>query len=276
MVPDHLSENGSPPVTRPLLSEPAGLEKVGYGTLCILSETDGRKVYGRASTVAEKLNGDRVIIAKWVRRMTSWNGRQAPAGVWREQIAPLVMEKLSQQRTPVVRFVDEPNKILALLSISELKQRVPVDKHGVAMWRPKEREVLPYDCAQCPLVPVCKSLPAATGTALLWKRLGLVDSAGAPTLRGRIVSFFSQGDGLAVGAALEDESYPLEELIYDLADLDAGFRFCGEENRWAGGLAVVCHDRFGLQSMPGYLENGVPPGYGAGAEQVVTSATRIR
>jgi hypothetical protein len=114
-------------------------------------------------------------------------------------------------------------------------------------------------------------LPTATGTALLWRRLNLVDAGGVPTLRGQVVSFFSQGDGLAVGAALEDEQYPLDELIYDLANLDAGFRFCGDENRWAGRLALACHERFGLQTIPGYLENGVPPKYGSGAEQVVAS-----
>ena len=92
-----------------------------------------------------------------------------------------------------------------------------------------------------------------------------------PTLRGQIVSFFSQGDGLAVAAALEDETYPLDELIYDLANLDAGFRFCGDDNRWGGRLGIVCHEKFGLQSIPGYLENGVPPKYGAGADQVVAS-----
>jgi hypothetical protein len=146
-----------------------------------------------------------------------------------------------------------------------------VDKYGVALWRPVEREVLPYDCAQCALVPVCKQLSTSTGTALLWRRLNLVDAAGVPTRRGRVVSFFSHGDGLAIAAALEEEKYPLEEFIYDLANLDAGFRFCGDENRYGGRLAMVCHDKFGLQSIPGYLENGLPPKYGAGAEQIVAS-----
>ena len=63
----------------------------------------------------------------------------------------------------------------------------------------------------------------------------------------------------------------MEELIYDLADLDGGFRFCGQDNRWAGRLAMVCQKTYGLQSIPGYLESGVPPKYGAGAEQVVAS-----
>ena len=69
---------------------------------------------------------------------------------------------------------------------------------------------------------------------------------------------------MAIAAALEDESYPVEELVYDIADLDGGFRFCGEDiNRWGGRLALVCHKAYGLQSVPGYLENGVPPKYGA-------------
>jgi len=264
-------ETGATPVLRSVLTEPAALEKVGAGTLAVLSEENGGKTYGRSITVAERLGDDRVIIAKWIRRLTNWNGRQAPFSVWEQKIAPLVQGKLAQQKTPVVRFVNHAHKIVALVSLAELTMRVPVDKYGVALWRPVEREVLPYDCAICPLVPVCKQLSTATGTALLWRRLHLVDATGAPTLRGRVVSCFSQGTGLAIAAALEDQKYPLDELIYDLANLDAGFRFCGEENRWAGRLAIACHEKFGLQTIPGYLENGVPPDYGAGAEEVVAS-----
>jgi len=267
----HRPDFSHPTKVRSVLSELAALEKIGAGTLCDVSETEEGKIYGRAVTVADKLSDDRVVMAKWVRRLTGWNGRQAALLLWNEKIAPLLEKKLAQQKTPVVRFVEHPHKIVALLSLAELTMRVPVDSLGVALWKPEEREVLPPDCARCPLVPTCRRLPAATGTALLWRRLGLVDAAGVPTHRGQIVSFFQQGDGLAIAAALEDERYPLDELIYDLADLDAGFRFCGEENRWAGRLAMVCHQRFGLQSIPGYLENGVPPKYGSGAEQIVAS-----
>jgi hypothetical protein len=256
---------------RSVLSEPAALERIGSGSLCVLFETEEEKIYGRAITVAERLREDRVIIAKWIRRLTNWNGRQAPLSVWQEKIAPLVERKLAQQKTELIRFVNHAHKIVAQVSLADQTLRVPVDKHGVVLWRPREREVLPYDCARCSLVPVCKKLPTATGTALLWRRLGLVEPGGVPTMRGRIVSFFSQGDGLAIAAALEDDKYPLDELIYDLANLDAGFRFCGEDNRWGGRLAIACHEKFGLQTIPGYLENGVPPGYGAGAEQIVAS-----
>ena len=70
-----------------------------------------------------------------------------------------------------------------------------------------------------------------------------------PTPRGRVVSFFSQGDGLAIAAGLEDTSFPLDEMVYELANLDAGFRFCVEEARWAGRLAMACQ-RQGNCSRP--------------------------
>jgi superfamily II DNA/RNA helicase len=256
---------------RSVLTEQTALEKVGTGMLVVLEEKDGWKIYGRASTVADKLGDDRVIVAKWVRRLTNWNGRQCEMVVWKEKIATLVEQKLAAQKTPVVKFVNQAQRILAYTSLADLTMRVPVDKYGVALWKPVEREVLPYDCAQCSLVETCKMLTSATGTALTWRRLKLVDAQGRPTLRGRVVSFFQQGDGLAIAAALEDERYPLDELIYDIANLDAGFRFCGDENRYAGRLAIVCHERFELLGISGYLENGLPPKYGSGAESVVQS-----
>jgi superfamily II DNA/RNA helicase len=259
------------PLLRSVLAEPAALEKVGTGQLCVLTESAEQKIYGRSFTVADRVGDDRVHLTKWIRRLTNWNGRQTSLRLWDEKIAPLLESKLAEQRFPLVHFKTLPQKIVAEVSLAEQILRVPVDSHGVPLWRPIEREVLPADCARCSLVPVCRQLSAATGTALLWRRLGLVDAAGAPTRRGQIVSFFTQGDGLAIAAALEDEPYRLDELVYDLANLDAGFRFCGDENRWGGRLAMASHQAYGLLSIPGYLENGLPPKYGAGAEQIVAS-----
>lgn len=262
---------GTPPALRPVLTEPKALERLGPGALCVVASSADGPLYGRQVTVAEMLDEGRVRIAKWLRRLTGWNGRQAQLSVWENKIVPLMERRLASQNLSLVRIVRDSGRIVALLSLARWILRVPVDSHQVALWKPLEREVLPEDCARCELVPVCRGLATATGTALLWRRLGLVDAAGAPTLRGRIVSFFSQGDGLAIAAGLEDDDYPLDEMIYDLANLDAGFRFCGEDSRWAGRLALACQERFGLQSVPGYLENGLPPKYGAGAEQVVAS-----
>jgi hypothetical protein len=231
----------------------------------------GRPIYGRASSIADRLADGRVLLTKWVRRMINWHGRQVTPAAWTDKVLPHIEAKLAERHTPVLQVVTQGHRLLAYLDIGALLMRAPVDRHGVALWKPWEREVLPPDCAGCPLVETCKKLPTATGTALLWRRLGLVDERGTPTRRGRLLSFFQQGDGLAIAAALEDESYPLDELVYDLANLDAGFRFCGDGNRWEGRLALVCHERYKLQSIPGYLENGVPPKYGYGAQEIVAA-----
>ena len=273
-----VEDGTSPPTDRtasfslvPVLSEPAALEKIGTGGLTVLHEDDTGKIYGRCASVAEKLSDGSVVLAKWVRRLTNWNGRSAPLAVWEEKIAPALEQKMASQRLPVQRFVSHPGKITALISLAEQTLRVPVDAHGVALWNSPAREVMPLDCARCELVPVCQKLPTGAGVALLWRRLGLVDAAGVPTQRGRIMSFFHGGDGLAIAAALEDPRYPLDELIYDLANLDAGFRFCGSEDRWSGRLARASQQHFGSQNFPGYLDNGVPPQYGSGAEAVVAA-----
>ena len=252
-----------------VLAEPTALEKPGAGQVCLLQEDERGKVYGRATTIADFLNDDRVLLNKWVRRLTNWNGRQVPREVWEQKIVPLLERKLAEHKTPVVRIVQEEQRIVALLSLADVPMRVPVDSYGVAFWKPIEREVMPPDCVNCSLVPICQNLPTTTGVALLWRRLGLIDTTGVPTRRGKIASYFSQGDGLAVAAALEKESYAISELIYDLANLDASFRFAAEESRWSGRLAIVCQTTYGPQSIPGYLESGIPPKYGAGAEQVV-------
>jgi superfamily II DNA/RNA helicase len=267
---DPRPNSGPEPVTlRPVLTEPKALERFGPGALCVVEQSQAGPIYGRQVTVAETIGDDRVRLAKWLRRLTGWNGRQAQRTVWEEKIVPLLEKRLAAQNLPVLQLIRQPDRIVARLSLARWPMRVPVDDHGVALWQPKTRDVLPAECTRCDLVAVCRALSTATGTAVLWRRLGLVDARGTPTLRGHMVSFFSQGDGLAIAAGLEDETYPLDELVYDLANLDAGFRFCGEEPRWAGRLAMACQERFGLLNVPGYLENGLPPKYGAGAEQVV-------
>ena len=254
-----------------VLNNPAALDKLGFGALTPVEERDGLKIWGRTLTVADVLADGRVVLTKWARRLTNWNGRQTNLDVWEREVVPLLTRKLAEKKLPVVRIERNELRIAALLSLAEQPLRAIVDRHGAALWRPVERQIAPEDCGRCALVPICQKLPVSPGVAILWRRLGLVDAGGKPTRRGALMSFFSHGDGLAVAAALEDESYPLEEMIYDLADLDAGFRFCGEENRWAGRLAVVCHQAYGFQSIPGYLENGLPPKYGSGAEQIVAS-----
>ena len=110
---------------RPLLSHAPALERVGAGSLCVLSDGPDGKTYGRALTVADRLAQERVLLAKWVRRLINWNGRQVPLVMWNEKVVPLLEQKLAQQRTPVVSFQDQGQRILAHVSIGELTLRVP-------------------------------------------------------------------------------------------------------------------------------------------------------
>lgn len=264
----------APPHLKPALTLPVALEKIGTGGLAKVADSPDGPVFGRTLIVAERLGTDRVVLSKWARRISGWHGRQAPIETWHASIAPVLEQHFASQQLPVLRFDIHPQHIVAVVSLALQSIRVPVDHHGIALWHPPEREIFPPDCARCPLTDTCRNLTAATGTALLWRRLALVDQRGHPTRRGRIVSFFQGGNGLAIAAALEDLSYPVDELLFDLANLDAGFRFCGDENRWGGRIAVACHAAYALQNIDGYLENGVPPKYGDGANRVVHAIHR--
>lgn len=272
--PAAVRQPGQPLPLRPALSEPKALEKLGTGSLCLLGENDGSRVFGRAVTVAERSRDDRVILGKWVRRLINWHGRQVPATQWRERVAPLLTEGLARRGTPVVGLTESEQKITATVSLAAIPMKAVVDGHGVALWNPPSRQVSPASCVDCAAREVCQALSTATGTASLWRRLRLVHRTGTPTRRGRLVSVFSGGDGLAIAAALEDPGYHLDELVYDVACLNGGFRFAGDENRWAGRLAIACHQAYGIGTIPGYLENGVPPDYGAGAEVIVAAVHR--
>jgi hypothetical protein len=268
--PGHPGTGTAPKIPlKSALTVQEALEKVGQGGLTALEETPEGTRYGRSMIVADRLADGRLVLAKWVRRLVQWHGREVGMEVFRENLRPLLEKHLTQQRLPVVRWVEHEQAVTVLVSLELQTVKVPVDRHGVALWRPKEREVLAPVCARCQWTDVCRGLSAAPGTALTWRRLGLVDAQGNPTRRGRVVSFFSGGDGLAIAAALEDSAYPLEELVYDLANLDAGFRFAADGDRWGGRLAYACRKAYGPASIEGYLETGLPLKYGTGAETVV-------
>ena len=104
--------------------------------------------------------------------------------------------------------------------------------------------------------------------AEVWVALKLIDEEGVPTARGEVFSLFSGGEGLAVAVALEDEAYPLDELVYDLANLRSGHRFKSVSVSEAR-LAAVCREAFGFQDCEGYLKGGLPVEYGEGAVEVL-------
>ena len=102
-----------------------------------------------------------------------------------------------------------------------------------------------------------------------WRSLGLVEDDGSPTRRGEIFSFFQHGEGLAIAAALEDESYPVEELVLHLANLRSDVRFDLPEGGSSERLAAVCRATYGFVNHHGFLEAGLPLGYGEGTAELL-------
>jgi hypothetical protein len=102
-----------------------------------------------------------------------------------------------------------------------------------------------------------------------WRTLGLIESDGAPTRRGIIFSFFQHGEGLAIAAALEDESYPVDELVLHLANLRSDCKFDLPEGGSSERLAAVCRAVYGFVNHHGYMEAGLPLGYGEGTAELL-------
>jgi hypothetical protein len=100
------------------------------------------------------------------------------------------------------------------------------------------------------------------------------------TVRGEIVSFFLGPEGLALAAALEDRRYPLDDLLFDAANLFAGDRFSGTNPRGLGRLAAACARAYRRMTIDGWLHEGVPLQYGSGASEsiraIVAEGARAR
>jgi hypothetical protein len=102
-----------------------------------------------------------------------------------------------------------------------------------------------------------------------WRSLGLIDANGTPSRRGVIFSFFYHGEGLAIAAALEAESYPIDELLFHLSNIRGGHRFISLEGHDGERLTTVCRQTYGPVTHPGYLRLGLPTQYGEGAAEAI-------
>jgi superfamily II DNA/RNA helicase len=266
---------------RRALMTPAVMDTLGDGALCKIRQERGWS-YGRQIALASRVtaNGPErggVRISKWLAAKLA----ELPAGtlprlpqarVWREDL----LEKVIIPNLPVFfkqGVVHETfwreNTLIAIINFSHLPRTAYVDSHGRALAEPPVRKSYAPICVNCRERIVCEVAPTQETPALAWRRLGLIDKQGAPTRRGVITSFFNKGEGMAVAAALEDERYPIDELIYDLANLRAGHRFAGDDSHYGGRLGVRCQEVYDRASHAGYLELGVPVQYGAGASEVM-------
>ncbi len=276
------SEAGGAPFTSAIRSA-AHMRGVGRGNLCKLRHAeDGSWSYGRELPLAVLLNEHEVRLVKGMREQLeaaggeAWQGRNYPLGgrlgrgVFEERVLPLVP---ALGGGGALEAVVERNGVLtAQIDFRNLLFPARRDSHGMALANPAERRNYPACCQTCPRLPVCEASDASMSPALAWRKLGLTEPDGTPTRRGVIFGFFNHGEGLAIAAALEqtEKDYPVESLLYDLANLRAGHRFAAEgDNPYGGRLGSLCARVYGRADYPGYLEMGVPTDYGDGAAEVV-------
>lgn len=163
------------------------------------------------------------------------------------------------------------NLVFACFDLAPVEVMAYEDSHGRLLFAPQERSIVVKNetGVHAPETATAGIEPRAGSPIHAWRSLGLIDADGVPTRRGEIFSFFQHGEGLAVVAALEDESYPADDLVHHMANLRSGSKFdlpldCGSER-----LAAVCRGTYGFVNHHGYLENGLPTDYGEGAAELL-------
>lgn len=264
---------------RPGLSSPKIVASLRIGTICKFDSTQGRR-YGLEVPLATfplSAEENRLRLTKWLSKALR---EQIRASGMKPNVAKLWdLESIEKRIVPqlpelarggqAVRLTERKGILYAQLDYSEGQIYALKDLSGKGLLNPKERKRR-----------ISGSIPEVRGQRLelrrhpcnsvaeQWHALGLVDARAHPTRRGIIFSFFNHGEGLAVAAALEAVQYPVEELLYDLANLRAGHRF--NALALAGRpLTAFCQEAYGLHSIPGYLRRGLPEDYGEGASEIL-------
>ncbi len=284
---------------RRALTVPRMLDGVGMGNLCRLREQNH---YGRELPVATVLASGKVALVKWLKKglkpgknvqprktlgaaRPTRNSDKSRAGAQRpikdlaarrgtfthEQFETEIRPQLVELVKPgvIVDWIMRGNLLSVRLDYADVPVNAHIDSAGKALIDPPERENLPDVCRTCDQLEHDKTVAIVNSPTYAWRHLGLVEPEGTPTTRGMIFSFFHGGEGLAVAVALEDETYPIDELVFDLANIRAGPRFAGEDAPMGGRLGILCQRVYRRADYPGYLTMGVPVQYGAGASEVV-------
>src|SRR5438552_1846686 len=260
------------------LTLPRMLDGRGFGNLCKLRE---QGIYGREIPLAMVLADDAITPVKWVRKKLSSVAAVSDrhvSGGHRPPLQPLTRARFDELVLPVIpeatggkvnAIVTRGATIYARIDFSEVQVLAVVDSHGRALLEPPEREAIPIVCRACSQLEHDLTTLITNSPAYAWRQLGLVTEDGTPTRRGTLFSFFQAGEGLAIAAALEDETYPIEDLVFDLVNIRAGPRFAGEDAPLGGRLGILCQRVYSRADHPGYLEMGTPLQYGSGASEVI-------
>jgi superfamily II DNA/RNA helicase len=268
------------------LALPRMLDGRGFGNLCKLRD---KGIYGREIPLATIKADDTIAPVKWLRKklasvaafcerrteFSSGNSgghgpplqlRPLTRMLFDESVLPLIPEPAGGE---IAEVITRGETIYARIDFSRVEIGAMIDSRGRALLQPPEREAIPLVCRTCSELQHDLTTVIVNSPAYAWRQLDLVANDGTPTRRGIVFSFFQSGEGLAIAAALEDETYPIGDLIFDLANIRAGPRFAGEDAPLGGRLGILCQRIYGRADHPGYLEMGVPVHYGSGAAEVI-------
>ena len=266
----------------PALQLPTSLSGIQFGNLCKLPGKE-KKTYGREIPVAkypEEDGEEAVLLLKsFQRRIRSYfkdnpgKGKPPPKHLTLRQLERRILPLLPKlaQGGQAVELIDKKGIITARLDYSNAPVLAWVDSHGIAMLNPPtRRRTAEIPDAYKEFLPSQDNAPATLHDtpAKIWHSLGLIDEKANPTRRGILFSFYQHGEGLAIAAALEEETYSVDDLAWHLANLRAGHRF----ERYVSSssrLGMTCKETYNRATYSGYLRRGFPPHYGEGAAEVL-------
>ena len=261
------------------------IQAFDFGSTCIIRK-NGRRAYGKEWVVAHfptTENHTTLMLSKKYRkalREVNERNKQADRPIpkrWKIE----AIEAFLQETIPLVTsggqlesLIERKGAIVARIDFTKVQVFARKDSTGSFLYEPPEREVT-NAYTHFTLGEHVSASPQQDyrSPALLWQSLGLIDENFYPTRRGVIFSFFNHGEGLAVAAALEDRSYPIEQIIWDIANLRTGHRF-DPLGDMGNRLSYVCRETYGSVTYPGYLKRGLPEEYGEGGAELVSNVSK--
>lgn len=260
----------------PALRSRATIDALDRGRLCKLSRGKGDDdfVFGKERQIGRTTREGDFIPLAWVRNWLGLQGKKPlPEGEFNRQVLIPIRERLETGR---LEDTARRGRIVSIrVDYAPHPVEAQIDLNGKALIDPPTRRVAVATDTAYEDDAGARREPPPDSAAFAWRKLQLVDEKGVPTRRGRVFSRFQKGEGLMVAAALEDESYPVDELAWHLANLRAGARFSeAGDTTGSSRLTAAARAAFGTQSYEGYLDLGLCPGYGEGAAEVVESVMK--
>lgn len=241
------------------------VERLGPGRLCKLRDARGFR-YGKEVTVAHRGSDGLLRPTEWIRKKLHLERTESfDEAEFLNSIVPLLAADW-RGAIPLGLVARGLTSVLQL-DPGSLLLRAVVDSTQRPLVAPPRRRVAPGSETTY-MAGGSHFQPPPRSPAFAWRKLGLVDAAGVPTARGRVFCRFQGGEGLMIAAALEDETYPAEEIVRHLANLRGGHRF--EDTGGASGrLAVAARAAYGHVDHEGYLRAGLCPGFGEGTWEII-------